>query len=72
MGVPQATEFMNETLNFWKDRTDRPLTNEDARQMIESISGVFTLLAEWDAKEKSDEAIMKNDSVSLMPGKNGG
>ena len=42
--------FLDKTVAFWQPRTARKLTREDARQMIENISGFFRVLAEWDAK----------------------
>jgi hypothetical protein len=51
-GTASTSLFLDETKNFWQTRTARHLTNEDARQIVENVAGVFSLLAEWDAKKK--------------------
>lgn len=38
---------IEETLQFWQQRTSRPLTHEDARQMVENVTGFFTTLQRW-------------------------
>ena len=48
--------FIDETLAFWQPQSRRPLTREDAREIIENVSGFFSILLEWDAAEKSDAA----------------
>lgn len=32
---------------FWQPRMGRDLTNEDARQILHSVTGFFGVLAEW-------------------------
>jgi len=39
--------LLEETIRFWQPRTSRPLTREDARQMVENITGFFTTLQSW-------------------------
>lgn len=41
-------EIIEQTLAVWQPRTRRPLTPEDARQIIENVTGFFQLLARWD------------------------
>jgi hypothetical protein len=41
-------DFNQLTRDFWQPRTSRHLTEEDAREMAENMSGFFRLLAEWD------------------------
>ena len=43
----EKRSFIQETLNFWQPRTSRKLTEEDARQIIESTSGFLRILSEW-------------------------
>jgi hypothetical protein len=40
---------LKETVRFWQPRTSRPLTPEDARQMVENVTGFFTTLQRWSA-----------------------
>lgn len=51
------SEFLTSTRKFWQGRAPRQLTDEDARQIIANVAGAFALLAEWDAKQKLDEAV---------------
>ena len=37
------------TLHFWESRTSQPLNAEDARQMVEAITGFFSQLGAWDS-----------------------
>jgi hypothetical protein len=39
------------TCEVWEPRLGRRLTREDARQIVENVSGVFALLAEWSRAE---------------------
>jgi hypothetical protein len=41
--------LLEETIRFWQPRTSRPLTHEDARQMVENVTGFFTILQGWSA-----------------------
>ncbi len=41
--------LLEETIRFWQPRTSRPLTPEDARQMVENVTGFFTILQGWSA-----------------------
>ena len=41
--------LLEETIQFWQQRTSRPLTHEDARQMVENVTGFFTILQGWSA-----------------------
>ena len=45
-------EFLDQTLRFWQPRTDRALTIDDARDIVNNVAGFFTLLLKWDAKER--------------------
>jgi hypothetical protein len=42
-----SKELTDRTHRVWQPRTRRPLTNEDARQIVENITGFFSILAEW-------------------------
>jgi len=39
--------LLEETIRLWQPRTSRPLTPEDARQMVENVTGFFTILQGW-------------------------
>jgi hypothetical protein len=40
------------TLQIWKPRIGRDLTDEDARQIAENVTGFFAILAEWSHAER--------------------
>jgi hypothetical protein len=42
-GVP----LLEDTIRFWQPRTSRRLTQEDARQMVENVTGFFAVLQRW-------------------------
>jgi hypothetical protein len=52
--------LLEETIRFWQPRTSRPLSPEDARQMVENATGFFTILQGWsaaaDARQFESEA----------------
>jgi len=37
------------TIQLWQPHCSRPLTGEDARQMVENVVGFFTILQGWSA-----------------------
>lgn len=49
-------ELTEHTIAVWQPRLRRRLTNEDAREITENITGFFTILAEWFRQEGRDGA----------------
>jgi hypothetical protein len=49
----EGGDFIEQTIAIWQKRTDRKLTREDAREIIENITGFFTILHEWERKERT-------------------
>ena len=47
-----SPQFIDATLAHWQPLTDRVLTREDAREIIENVSGFFAILLEWDAEDQ--------------------
>jgi hypothetical protein len=43
--------FLDKTIALFQSRTDRTLTREDAREMIENVTGFFRILGEWNRQE---------------------
>lgn len=39
--------FISETLAFWQERTSRKLTEEDAREIMETLHEFICILREW-------------------------
>ena len=40
-------QLIDQTLEFWQALSPKTLTREDAREMIENVTGFFQLLKEW-------------------------
>ncbi len=56
--------FTERTLEIWQPRTGRVLTHEDARQIVENITGFFEILLEWDSTDGlSDKARPEHAAV---------
>jgi hypothetical protein len=71
MGVPTAArdkqdenprQGLEETLVFWQPQTSRRLNAEDARQIIENITGFFRQLDTWDAEQGGVQRTIPIDS----------
>ena len=43
--------FLDRTARLFEQRTGRKLTREDARQIVENVTGFFRLLSEWQNME---------------------
>lgn len=46
-------QLIDRTLEFWQTRTSHTLTREDAREMVENITGFFRILREWDVADQA-------------------
>ena len=55
------------TRQVWQRRLGRDLTDEDARQIMHNVTGLFGILAEWSRAEKlaaaNDAATPNNGEV---------
>ena len=49
-------ELTEHTIATWQPRLRRRLSNEDAREIAENLTGFFTILAEWSHREGRDGA----------------
>ena len=47
-------DLIDRTLETWQPRVDHPLSRDDARQIIENVSGFFSILAEWAKADASN------------------
>jgi hypothetical protein len=52
-GETPADEGSARTLELWSRRTTRLLTDEDAREIAENMTGFFRILIEWKAKKRA-------------------
>jgi hypothetical protein len=51
MGKTQK-QLIDQTLEFWQARSPQTLTREDAREIIENVTGFFRILQEWEAADR--------------------
>jgi hypothetical protein len=56
-GTPHSErgDFISQTIAIWQKRTERKLTREDGREIVENITGFFSILQEWERKERAAE-----------------
>jgi hypothetical protein len=47
---------LEETVRFWQPRYSRRLTPEDARQIVENVTGFFSVLQRWSAAADSRQS----------------
>ncbi|MCI0613814.1 hypothetical protein L0244_12590 [bacterium] len=57
-------EFLEKTIRVWQPHYKKKLTQEDAREIAQNLSGFYRILAEWDAKEKA-----KKEDLKTLPKK---
>ncbi|KWT64253.1 hypothetical protein APY04_3517 [Hyphomicrobium sulfonivorans] len=55
-GTP-SLEFLEETVRVWQKYSDKPLTHDDARQIIQNMTGYFRLLQ--DMQRAADSRLLK-------------
>lgn len=41
--------FLDRTIAFWQGRASRDLNREDARQIVENLTGFLRILSDWDS-----------------------
>jgi hypothetical protein len=51
--------LIDRTIELWQPRLRRELSREDARQIVENVTGFFSLLSEW---SKADTAPPASDT----------
>jgi hypothetical protein len=47
-----SAESTARTVAFWQPRTTRSLGHEDAREIVENLTGFFQLLQEWERADR--------------------
>ena len=48
-------QFLQETIDLWQPHYKEKLTEEDAREIIQNLTGFFKLLNEWDKEQRKIE-----------------
>lgn len=54
------------TIEVWQPRTDREFSREDARQVVENVTGFFSVLVEW-ARAELPDSIDSRPRVTYAP-----
>lgn len=63
MGIYHLNDsFLKKTIEVWQPHSREKLTEDDAREIIRNISGLFDTLASWDKKSKDSEENKKDDA----------
>jgi hypothetical protein len=50
-----SDNLLAETIELWQPLSEKTLNEEDARQIIENITGFFSLLHEWEQNNGKKE-----------------
>ena len=50
-----SPELIEQTISIFEKRTGRAISEEDARQTVENISGFFRVVQEWAEAEDKEE-----------------
>src|SRR5258708_5957206 len=48
----ESGDFIDQTVTIWQKHTQRQLTRQDGREIIDNMSGFFRVLREWDRAER--------------------
>jgi hypothetical protein len=66
MESPRAANdnLIERTCRLWKRRLGRDLSREDARQIAESVTGFFAIIAEWSREDRLAAANDNNAPVA--------
>lgn len=52
-----SPELIEQTISVFESRSGRVISEEDARQAVENISGFFRVLQEWAKAEDREESV---------------
>jgi hypothetical protein len=63
-----SDKLIDRTRQVWQSRMGRELSHEDARQIVENVTGFFSILYEWSRDER---AVPANDSDTAHPESSG-
>ena len=60
-------DFLDETITFWQPRAQRTLTHEDAREIVENLTGFFAILREWQEAERAVDRAAISPAAPTTP-----
>ena len=66
MKFPSAANdnLINRTIGLWQARGGRTLSHEDARQIVENVTGFFSILHKW---SRAEVVAAANDTRERSP-----
>jgi|GEM_PF-1112289 len=50
-----SKEILEKTIRMWQPLSEEQLTEEDAREIVENLTGFFSLLGEWERENGKEE-----------------
>jgi hypothetical protein len=50
-----SKEILEKTIRVWQPLSEKQLTEEDAREIVENLTGFFSLLGEWERENGKEE-----------------
>ena len=56
LSEPANDNLIDCTIKMWQPHFDRDLSREDARQIVENVTGFFAIVAEWAGVELAETA----------------
>jgi len=56
--------LINRTIGLWQSRGRRTLSHEDARQIVENVTGFFSILHKW---SRAEVVAAANDTRERSP-----
>jgi len=59
-----SDNLINRTIRLWQSRGRRTLSHEDARQIVENVTGFFSILHEW---SRAEAVAAANDNRERSP-----
>ncbi|HCA48693.1 MAG TPA: hypothetical protein DEP45_15475 [Armatimonadetes bacterium] len=62
-----SDSFIEETREFWQQRTGQPVSREDAREAVQNTAAFMELLAGWEQAECDSEADVNQNDVDVEP-----
>lgn len=70
MEMKPKADLIKKTIQVWQPLSEKKLNEEDAREIIENITGFFSTLKKWDDKEK--EKLEDEGNCGLRSSNNSG
>jgi len=57
----RSQDITRQAIDFWQPHYNQTLTPEDAREIVENVTGFFRILAEWRRRVQEDNELEKQE-----------